>query len=406
MSGKTLYKCPKGTIDIALATYEQLKFVKEQLETVFICYGGKPLETPVFERHDVLMGKYGEEADTKLIYELAETGGEHLALRYDHTLPFVRYVIENSITKMRRYTIGRVYRRDQPSTARFREFYQADFDILGEDSQSMLTEATIFKLIYEGLAAIGLGPNDFTIYYNYTGNLRAILDAVGVSDINFKAACAIIDKLDKQPFDELIAEFTKYIDADKLPELRRLLTNNTILDSTSAASDVLLKEATDAWRCPATFMPSLARGLDYYNGLIFEVKLRNGVSTASVVSGGRYDGLVPGNTLIGVSFGISRIMSLMTIRIPDRLEQRVFVTTLGSVSRTDKLAVIEWARSKWPIVLYDTSDKQRKLGKVLAECEGYSYVVIVAEKEWADRTVIVKNLAERTQEIVSCCCAS
>lgn len=398
MPTKTLYKCPKGTIDISSSTYKQLQFIKHQLESLFIRYDGQPLETPVFERHDVLMGKYGEEADTKLIYKLEETGGEQLALRYDHTLPFVRHIIENGITKMRRYAIGCVYRRDQPGKARFREFYQADFDILGEDSHG-LAEATIFKMIYEGLSSIGIDKDDFTIYYNYTNNLRTMLTAVGVSDANFKLACTVIDKLDKQTFDELETEFAKYVAIEQLPDLRRLLATNTILDPESLVKDALLTEATTAWNCCGTFVSSLARGLDYYNGLIFEVKLHG--SAPTIISGGRYDGLVPSNTLIGVSFGISRIMSLRSITIPELSNPRVFVTTLGSISRIDKLTIIEWARSKWPTVLYDMSDKQRKLSKVLAECEKFSHVIIIAEKEWTDKKVIIKKLAEHTQEIVS-----
>lgn len=390
----TLFKCPKGTTDVCGEKHEQLAHVLKTLESLFVSYGGIPLETPVFERYDVLMGKYGEEADTKLIYELADGGGERLALRYDHTLPFVRYAIENHINKMRRYTIGKVYRRDQPSTARFREFYQADFDILGEDSTSMLCEATLFKMIYEGLRAFHI--EDFTIHYNYTQNLRAMLTKVGVSDENFKPTCAIIDKLDKQTFDELEIEFCKYMSKESLGELEKLLKEETITPE-CVKMDELLREATHVWGCPGKFMPSLARGLDYYNGLIFEVKIGKG---PSIVSGGRYDGLVPGNTLIGVSFGVSRIMALCDITYPKPSLEKVFITTLGNISHVDKLTIIEWARKKWPCVLYDTSEKQRKLSKVLADCKDISHVIIIAETEWKDGYVILKNLVDRTQKNV------
>lgn len=391
----TLFKCPKGTIDICAEKHEQLTYVLKTLESLFASYGGIPLETPVFERYDVLMGKYGEEADTKLIYELAHSGGERLALRYDHTLPFVRYAIENHINKMRRYTIGKVYRRDQPSAARFREFYQADFDILGEDSTSMLCEATLFKMIYKGLQTMGI--EDFTIHYNYTQNLKAILTKIGVSDANFKATCAIIDKLDKQTFDELEIEFYKYISKESFGELKKLLEEETITEPMCVKMDELLQEATHVWGCPGKFMASLARGLDYYNGLIFEVKIGKG---PSIISGGRYDGLIPDNTLIGVSFGVSRIMALCDIKYPRSSFEKVFVTTLGNISRVDKCVVIEWARKIWPCVLYDTNEKQRKLSKVLADCKDISHVIVIAETEWKDRCVIIKNLVERTQKNV------
>lgn len=389
----TLFKCPKGTTDIYGEKHVQLQFILDTLKILFVSYGGIPLETPIFERYDVLMGKYGEEADTKLIYELIDGGGERLVLRYDHTLPFVRHIVENHISKMRRYTIGKVYRRDQPSTARFREFYQADFDILGEDSTTMLCEATLFKMIYSGLHALGI--DDFTIHYNYTGNLKTILERVGVSDATFKPTCAIIDKLDKQTFEELELEFCKYMSKDSISELKKLLQTDTILDSTCAKMDELLQEITTIWHCRGKFTPSLARGLDYYNGLIFEVKIGKG---PSIVSGGRYDGLIPENTLIGISFGVSRIMALCDIKHSKKSLESVFVTTLGNISRFDKLSVIEWARTKWPCVLYDMNEKQRKLSKVLADCGDSRYVIIIAETEWKEKHVIVKDLVERTQK--------
>ncbi len=132
MEDKTNYVIAKGCMDYWDKSYQRLDNYKKILEEIFIFNGGIPLETPVFENKLVLMNKYGEEAETKLVFNLMEEGGEPLTLRYDHTVPFVRFVKENGIQKIRRYSIGKVYRRDQPqiSKGRLREFYQADFDIL------------------------------------------------------------------------------------------------------------------------------------------------------------------------------------------------------------------------------------------------------------------------------------
>jgi histidyl-tRNA synthetase len=167
-------------------------------------------------------------------------------------------------------------------------------------------------------------------------------------------------------------------------------------------ADARLREITTVWGCSGTFMPSLARGLDYYNGLVFEVKMT--ADASSIVSGGRYDGLIPDMSLMGVSFGVSRILALYPECCAETATcaKTVYVIALGNIARTDMFTVIEWARGKWPCVKYEMADKQRKLTKILAECgDSVDDMVIVAETEWKTRSVIVKNLTTRAQTIVS-----
>ena len=170
-----MYKTAKGTKDLTGEEFYRVKFLIDIAEELFIANGGLPLDTPIFERTDVLLGKYGEEAETKLIYKLADQGGEDLSLRYDLTIPFVRYIKEHGIKKMRRYSIGKVYRRNQPNPrqGRLREFYQADFDIVGGKQDDMLTEATLLNIVARFMSKLNL---KYKILINDVRNLQTILE--------------------------------------------------------------------------------------------------------------------------------------------------------------------------------------------------------------------------------------
>jgi histidyl-tRNA synthetase len=201
-----MWKVPKGTSDLTGKEYQITHRLIKTIEQEFIKHGGQPLETPVFERKDVLLGKYGEEAETKLIYNLADEGGELLALRYDLTIPFIRYIKENGIGNMRRYAIGKVYRRDQPNKnqGRLREFYQADFDIVGEKQDTMIAEGILLKIACIILNKYNI---EYSILINDVKNLKTLLTEELKYEGDWKKLCPIIDKLDKQSFESLKSEF-------------------------------------------------------------------------------------------------------------------------------------------------------------------------------------------------------
>lgn len=173
-----VYKTPKGTIDYYGESARKLNYMLSAVQAIFKQNGGELLETPVFEKKEIVMGKYGEEAETKLIYEIAENGGEKLVLRYDLTIPFVRFIQENGIKKCKRYSIGKVYRRDNPNVGqgRFREFYQCDFDILGENNSNMMSEAVILNMVNQIMKEFCL-PS-YKIIINDTENLCKALELV------------------------------------------------------------------------------------------------------------------------------------------------------------------------------------------------------------------------------------
>lgn len=156
-------KTPKGTIDLFDASFDQMSFYKETAERLFKSYGGVGLETPLFELRENLLGKYGEEAESKLVFNLEDCKtekGEKYTLRYDLTVPKMRMIKSKNILSKRIYSIGKVYRRDNPSIGRYREFYQADFDIVGESSDSMVNEFVLLKMATEFLQEVS-SSSDF-----------------------------------------------------------------------------------------------------------------------------------------------------------------------------------------------------------------------------------------------------
>jgi histidyl-tRNA synthetase len=267
--------------------------VIDTVVAIFKKHGGVELDTPVFELKEVLTGKYGE--DSKLIYDLEDQGGEKCALRYDLTVPFARFMANNTnIQKIKRFHIGKVYRRDQPTInkGRFREFYQCDFDIAGK-YDAMIPDAEVLAIMQEILEALTV--HDFLVKVNHRRILEAVIREAGCNEDLFKAICSSIDKLDKQPWTEVRAELlTKGVTDDQAEVIGKLVSFRgeplKLLDEL-VASNVFAKNAeflagtfddmrklfvylTALQRIgKVSFDLSLARGLDYYTGLIYEIVL-------------------------------------------------------------------------------------------------------------------------------------
>lgn len=403
-----MWKSPKGTFDLCNDSYNTIETLLINIQREFVRNGGEPLETPVFERLDVLLGKYGEEADNKLIYKLADEGGEALGLRYDLTVPFVRYVKENNVSHMRRYSIGKVYRRDQPivSSGRYREFYQADFDVLGESQDNMLVEATLLNMVCNILDKYDL---TYTILVNDVTNLKhMLLCELGVPQDKWKHMCTLIDKLDKVEFSKLQNDFlTLYPEID-LPKLKMLLETNTPLDTTSKQNFSKLMNIAKIWNFDSKirFANHLARGLDYYDGFIWEVKLNS--HSCSIAAGGRYDSII-GKPMVGVSIGVSRLCAILDVlpkvSIDPVWTNTYFVCALGNIPLDDKLMITDWIRKKYndANVLFTFGCKDKKLIKIMNEAlkKRWRYIVIIAENEWIDKKIIVKDLCLETQSLVS-----
>ena len=346
---------PSGTRDFGPDVMAKRRFILNTISTVFQAFGFQPLETPAMENLSTLTGKYGEEGD-QLLFKILNTGDflkeidkSNLAeinakkltpviaekgLRYDLTVPFARFVVmnRNEITfPFRRYQIQPVWRADRPQKGRYREFYQCDADVIG--TRSLICEAEIILMIKSVFSKLGI--SDYTIKINHRGVLSGIAEAIDART-NETALFVAIDKLDKIGEDGVKKELlSKGFDEKSLTSLFEILNIKgstaeklTTLEAKLASGEAGKKGIEDLSTVLSLlgsygsdeehveFDIALARGLSYYTGCIFEVKIHN-VSIGSVGGGGRYDNLtkafgdkenLPG---VGFSFGVDRIYDAM-----------------------------------------------------------------------------------------------
>ena len=428
-------KIAKGTRDFLPEQMAIRERAFAAIVGVFKRHGAVALDTPVFELRETLMGKYGE--DSKLIYELADQGGELLALRYDLTVPFARYLAMHSVGNIKRYHIARVYRRDNPQAARgrFREFYQCDFDIAGV-YPAMLPDSEALKVMTEIFEAIDVGS--FAIKINHRGLLDAAFEVAGVPANKFRAICSAVDKLDKEPWAEVRREMIeeKGLMADvadrvgtfvalrapqgKPGELLRMLQSpespfGAHAGAAAALSDMaLLFDYLEAMGAAQHFVLdlSLARGLDYYTGVIYEAVLTGGGSGAGVGSiggGGRYDSLVgmfSGKTIpaVGLSVGIERIFNIMEEReraknpVVRATQTEVLVASIGPnlVKQRMSLAAQLWAAGVKAEYLFAASPNMQKQLTYALEA-GIPLLVIFGEDELTAGVLKVKRLADHEE---------
>ncbi|KAJ5393340.1 uncharacterized protein N7487_010981 [Penicillium crustosum] len=369
-------KTPKGTKDWSGADALLRDRIFTTISNVFKRHGGTALDTPVFELREILAGKYGE--DSKLIYDLKDQGGEICSLRYDLTVPFARWLAMNShITSIKRYHIAKVYRRDQPAInkGRMREFYQCDFDIAGT-FDAMVPDAEILRIVSEVFEELGWSGR-YTIKLNHRKILDGVFAVCGVPEDKLRPISSAVDKLDKMPWADVRKEMVddkgldpevadrieKYVMNKGSRELLDSLLKDEALNANASAKAgleemALMMDYLDAFGVldKISFDMSLARGLDYYTGVIYEVvtegsagvqadapeaqkaaKAKKGKSkqpsededrsndptlgVGSVAAGGRYDNLVsmfqPRAQIpcVGISFGVDRIFSITKARI-------------------------------------------------------------------------------------------
>ncbi|KAL6996782.1 histidine--tRNA ligase [Sarracenia purpurea var. burkii] len=395
------------------------------IEDVFERHGAMALDTPVFELRETLMGKYGE--DSKLIYDLADQGGELCSLRYDLTVPFARYVAMNGITSFKRYHIAKVYRRDNPSKGRYREFYQCDFDIAGQ-YETMGPDFEVIKVMTELLDELSIG--DYEVKLNHRKLLDGMLDICGVPPEKFRTICSSIDKLDKQSFEQIRKEMVEEKGltveiADKIgtfvkergPPLELLsklkqegsqfLENKGSLVALNELQ--ILFEALAASKCidKVIFDLSLARGLDYYTGVIFEAVFKGATQVGSIAAGGRYDNLIgmfgtKQVPAVGVSLGIERVFTIMEQLQKDQnqatraTKTQVLVSILGDdLSLAAKVVSELWsARLKAEYMVNKRVMKHIERAK----SSRIPWMVIVGERELNDGIVKLKDVEAAKEE--------
>lgn len=450
-----LLKTPKGTKDWADKDMVLREEIFSTLGSLFKRHGGVTIDTPVFELREILTGKYGE--DSKLIYNLEDQGGELTSLRYDLTVPFARFVACNSISAIKRYHIAKVYRRDQPAMTkgRMREFYQCDFDIAG-NYDSMIPDSEILAITCDGLTALGI--HDFKVKLNHRKVLDGIFQACGVKDEDVRKISSAVDKLDKLPWEAVKKEMTVEKGqteevADKIGEFVKVsgsikqtlayLQSAELLKGNASAQKGIeemsqLAEYVEALGIAhhLSFDLSLARGLDYYTGLIYEavtaasapptnaeeLKAKAAkdkkedaseyVGVGSIAAGGRYDNLVGmfsnGKSIpcVGISFGVERLFSIIKARAAKQWDQLspnhtdVYVMAFGGGEGwngflVERMAVAKrlWAASINAEYLYKAKANPRKQFDA-AEKAGAKLAVILGKEEYPAGNIRVKVLGQ------------
>lgn len=430
---KVQLKTPKGTRDYGAEHTAVRNDVLGRITEVFKRHGAVNIDTPIFELKEVLTGKYGE--DSKLIYDLADQGGESLSLRYDLTVPFARYLAMNKITNIKRYQIAKVYRRDNPSVTRgrYREFYQCDYDIAGQYDE-MIPEAECVFVATEILNTLDVGK--FKVKVNHRLLLDGLFESCGVPADQFRTICSSVDKLDKSPWDEVRKEMVTekglaeevadqigtYVRMNGTDELVAALFKDDLLTKSKMAVQgleamKLFFEYIKFFKIDdlVSFDLSLARGLDYYTGIIYEVVLLDkGESVGSVAGGGRYDNLVgmfhPKNKTIpcvGISIGVERLFTVIEAKLAKQkqkvrtTEVQVYVAAAQKDLVQHRLTV---CRDLWNagVKAEHSYKKNPKLLAQLQHCEENEipWAVIIGEGEVAKGVVKLRDVVTRQEEEV------
>lgn len=393
----------KGFRDILPQEKRARDFVAKSIATTFERFGFAPLETPTLEYADLLLGKYGTEAD-QLVYTFEDRGGRDIGLRYDQTVPTARVLAQyyqNEVPKFfRRYQIQNVFRADKPQRGRYREFTQCDCDIFG--TTSPVADAEIVAVFYAAFADLGL-PIEIEI--NDRQTLINTLRPFATETVDVFSIIQSVDKLDKQTPEQVAAELNrKGLSQDSAQQLLVEIENAEKSEYLAQIENNCYKLGVP--RDALKINPKLARGLDYYTGLIFEGKIPE-YTVGSVGGGGRYDQLIEslsGVAIPAVGFGIGfdrtveAAVQLGVIPSDKTTGTKVLVALFAEELVPNALETAQQLRSAGIATeVYPEVDKLGKQFK-LADQKGISYVVLIGEQEIADGTVTVKEMRTGEQK--------
>ena len=416
---------PKGFRDFLPPQKVTRQHVIDTIRNVFELFGFEPLETPALEYASILEGKYGEEGE-KLIYKFDDRGGRKVALRYDLTIPLSRVIaMYPALPKpFKCYQISPVWRADKPQKGRFREFWQCDADIVG--SESMFADAEVITTIYHILKALNF--KQFKIKINNRKLLNGIAQSLGFQVEKISSLLRIIDKLEKKGMegiqDEMLKQGFQKENIDNILKLFNINYGNTVdlIDLKSRFSDSALvvegiQELEELFSHLSSmevdsncycFDLSLARGLDYYTGPIFETTVDE-PKIGSISGGGRYDNLIgmfsdTDFPATGSSFGLERIITVMeelSIVPSHSTTIEVLMTLFSPDMHKDSLRVASLLRSTGiKTEVYFTHDKLKKQ-LTYASNKGIPFVIIEGPDEKKDNKVILRNMIKGIQKSVA-----
>jgi histidyl-tRNA synthetase len=438
---------PKGTRDFFPELMARRNYIFDTIREVFKLYGYQPIETPAMENLSTLMGKYGEEGD-KLLFKILNSGDfaskvpdellrskdslkmtnkiSEKGLRYDLTVPFARFVVQNRnelVFPFKRYQIQPVWRADRPQKGRYREFYQCDVDVIGSDS--LLNEVELIQIVDEVYRKLNI---EVTLKINNRKILAGIAQAIGELDRIVDITVAI-DKLDKIGLDKVNEELaSKGVSLSAIEKLQPILAlNGTNKEKLSQIETVISESETGMkgvveMRTIFSYIEklniplnveldlTLARGLNYYTGAIFEVKA-NDVEIGSITGGGRYDDLtgifgLPDVSGVGISFGADRIFDVMAQLelFPDEASaaSTVFFVNFGEKEEAYLLPIINKLRKRSiSCEIFPDSGAKMKKQMNYANRKGIPYVVLAGESEMEAGKLTLKNMESGQQQLLN-----
>ena len=429
---------PKGMRDFSPSVMFRRNYIFSVVRYAFEKYGFSPIETPAMENSETLTGKYGDEGD-RLIFKVLNSGDflskanidenstsklvtkqiSEKALRYDLTVPFARYVVQNrnDITfPFKRYQIQNVWRADRPQKGRYREFYQCDADVIG--TESLLSEIELIQLYDEVFDTLKI-PN-IEICINNRKVLSGMVEVMNSEEL-FNDIVIALDKLDKIGIEKVKEEMKlkgvsqeallvmeQFLSLNKISELKSLLTNSEIgrkgVEELQFISDNVNKLGLK--NSNLKFDITLARGIDYYTGCILEV-VQKDVKIGSIGGGGRYDNLTSVFGLdnvsgVGISFGLDRIYIVMEELnvFPENIDQntRVMLANFGKEESVYCLNLLKQLRENGiSSELYPSNSKMKKQMSY-ADKKSVEFVIMIGENEMESNTITIKNMKLGTQE--------
>ncbi|HVK97910.1 MAG TPA: histidine--tRNA ligase [Flavisolibacter sp.] len=440
---------PQGTRDFGPEVVRKRNYILSTIKQVFELYGFQPLETPAMENLDTLLGKYGEEGD-KLMFKILNNGLDNpnkhqeateafekvlngksspklteRALKYDLTIPFARYVAMNhgQLTfPFKRYQVQPVWRADRPQRGRYREFYQCDADVVG--SNSLLNEVEFVNIYYQVFKQIGIP--DIQLKINSRKILTALAEITGGADKMMDITIAI-DKLDKIGIEKVKEELKqRNLTGEQIQTIEAYLQINGSNNEKIAAAKNLFASSENGKKgiheleylqthpsikdIPVTLDFTLARGLNYYTGVIFEVQAPPGVKIGSIGGGGRYDDLtglfgVPNIPGVGISFGVDRIYDVLEELnlFPETIAEgsKALFFNLGPKEADAAYTLLQQLRTNG--VAAEIFHEQAKMEKQFkyAEKKNIPYAVIIGSKELEQESCTIKQLRTGQQTTVS-----
>ena len=418
---------PKGTRDFSSVEMAKRNYIFDTIKSVYQLYGYQQIETPAMEQLSTLMGKYGEEGD-KLLFRIQNSGEKatlapEKGLRYDLTVPFARFVVmhRNDLQfPFKRYQIQPVWRADRPQKGRYREFYQCDADVVGSDS--LLNEVELMQIVDTVFTRFGVRVE---IKINNRKILTGIAEMIGEADKIVDITVAI-DKLDKIGLDNVKAELMERgLNEEQIAKIEPILTLSGSNADKLATMRELLKESgtgmkgldevefiiskLDGLKSKLNLDLSLARGLNYYTGAIFEVKALD-VEIGSITGGGRYDNLtgifgLPGVSGVGISFGADRIFDVLN-QLDLYPKETITGTQVLFINFGEKetdycLPIISQLRAKGVrCEIYPDAVKMKKQ-MAYANAKQIPFVALAGESEIAENKITLKNMEVGSQDLVS-----